>query len=303
MGFRERHRIPDLGVGVGFRVPHYAKVLGERPPMDWFEVISENFMVEGGKPLENLAALCASYRVVPHGVSLSIGGSAPLSTTYMDKLQKVLDRIAPPWFSDHLCWGGTASLNAHELLPLPMNADVVRHVVERIKRVQDRFGVPFALENVSSYMAFQASSMQEFEFVCEIAEKSDCGLLFDVNNIYVSYRNHGTDPMAYVDAIPKDRVVQMHLAGHTEKDRYVLDTHAGHVREEVWDLYRRAVERLGAVSTLIEWDDDIPAWEVLSDEAAKARALRDQILGEHPREKNPVTGVIAVAASAVSRAQ
>lgn len=280
MGFRERHRIPDLGVGVGFRLPHYAKVLGETPPMDWFEVISENFMAEGGKPLENLTALLASYRVVPHGVSLSIGGTAPLSTLYLDRLQKVLDRIAPPWFSDHLCWGGTASLNAHELLPLPMSAEVVRHVVERIKRVQDRFGVPFALENVSSYMTFQASTMQEVDFVCEVAEKSDSGILFDVNNVYVSHRNHGIDPEAYVDAIPVDRVVQIHLAGHTDKEKYVLDTHSGHVRDEVWELYRRAIGRLGAVSTLIEWDDEIPEWDVLSAEAAKARALRSDVLGK-----------------------
>jgi hypothetical protein len=278
MGFRERHRIPDLGVGVGFRVPHYGTVLADRPPMDWFEVISENFMVDGGKPLQNLDALLQTYRVVPHGVSMSIGGSAPLSEPYLQKLQRVLDRIKPAWFSDHLCWGGTASLNAHELLPLPMNREVVSHVVSRVKEVQDRFNVPFALENVSSYMAFRASTMQEFEFVCEVAEKSDSGILFDVNNIYVSYRNHGTDPVAYIDAIPKDRVVQIHLAGHTEKEKYVLDTHAGHVRDEVWDIYRMAIEKLGAVSTLIEWDDDIPTWDVLSAEAQKARTLRSEVL-------------------------
>jgi uncharacterized protein (UPF0276 family) len=283
MGFRERHRIPDLGVGVGFRVPHYATVLTEKPEMDWFEVISENFLVPGGKPLENLAALAAHYRVVPHGVSMSIGGSAPLSASYLTRLSALLDRLSPPWFSDHLCWGGTASLNAHELLPLPMNASVVSHVVERVKRVQDVIGVPFALENVSSYMTFRASTMQEFEFVCEVAEKSDSGILFDVNNIYVSYRNHGTDPDAYVKAMPADRVVQIHVAGHTEKEKYVLDTHAGHVRDEVWDIYRHAISRLGAVSTLVEWDDDIPTWDVLAAEAAKARRIRAEVLSSDPK--------------------
>jgi uncharacterized protein (UPF0276 family) len=278
MGFRERHKIPDLGVGVGFRVPHYAKILGDHPAMDWFEVISENFMVEGGRPLANLDALRAHYRVVPHGVSLSIGGSAPLDAAYLKRLRALYDRISPPWASDHLCWGGTASLNAHELLPLPMNRDVVAHVVDRVKRVQDAVGVPFALENVSSYMTFRASTMEEHEFVAEVCEKADCGILFDVNNVYVSYRNHGTDPDAYVKAMPKDRVVQIHVAGHTEKEKYVLDTHAGHVRAEVWDLYRQAIARLGAVSTLVEWDDDIPEWDVLSEEAAKARGIRAEVL-------------------------
>jgi uncharacterized protein (UPF0276 family) len=267
-------------------------VLGERPPMDWFEVISENFMVAGGKPLENLDALRSHYPVIPHGVSLSIGGSLPLSEPYMDRLAALLDRLKPPWFSDHLCWGGNTRLHAHELLPLPMNEAVVAHVTDRIKRVQDRFGVPFALENVSSYMTFQASTMQEHEFVAEVAERSDSGILFDVNNVYVSYRNHGTDPVAYVNAMPKDRVVQVHLAGHTEKERYVLDTHAGHVRDEVWELYRLAIGRLGAVSTLIEWDDDIPEWDVLSREADKARTIRAEVLAAQgsPRALTPEQG-------------
>jgi uncharacterized protein (UPF0276 family) len=285
MGFRGRHKIPDLGVGVGFRVPHYAKVLEEQPPMDWFEVISENFMVQGGRPLANLDALRSKYRVVPHGVSLSIGGSAPLDQDYLKRLRALYERLSPPWASDHLCWGGTASLNAHELLPLPMNREVVAHVVERVKRVQDAVRVPFALENVSSYMTFNASTMHEFEFVAEVAEKSDSGILFDVNNVYVSYRNHGTDPDAYVKAMPKDRVVQIHVAGHTEKEKYVLDTHAGHVRDEVWDIYRHAIARLGAVSTLVEWDDEIPEWEVLSTEADKARTIRAAVLASATPEK------------------
>ena len=226
MGFRERHHIPDLGVGVGFRVPHYARVLEDRPAMDWFEVISENFMGPGGRPLANLRRLIDGYPVVMHGVSLSIGGSSPLDDAYLARLKWLAGIVRPPWLSDHLCWGGTASLHAHELLPLPQNMATALHVVERVKRVRDTLDVPFALENVSSYMAFRESDMPEWAFVAEIAERADCGILLDVNNIYVSSRNHDIDPIAYIDAIPPDRVVQIHLAGHTEKGAYVLDTHA-----------------------------------------------------------------------------
>jgi uncharacterized protein (UPF0276 family) len=294
MGYRQRHRIPDLGIGVGFRIPHYETILEPRPPMagepegagrgrlgvDWFEVISENFLVAGGKPLANLDRLRAMYPVVNHGVSLSIGAAAPLDTGYLARLKALVRRIDPPWCSDHLCWGGTSRVAIHDLLPLPQTKSVVAHVVERVKRVQGTLEKPFALENVSSYLAYQGSTMTEWDFLAEVAEKADCGILFDVNNVYVSSRNHGFDPSAYVDAIPVDRVVQMHLAGHTDKGDYVLDTHSDHVRSEVWSLYERAVARLGAVSTLIEWDEDIPAWDVLAEEARKARELRDRVLRE-----------------------
>jgi uncharacterized protein (UPF0276 family) len=266
-------------VGVGFRIPHYPTILETTPPMDWFEVISENFMVRGGRPLENLEKLRASYPVVNHGVSLSIGASAPIDTEYLTRLKALVERIDPPWCSDHLCWGGTSRVTLHDLLPLPHTRAVVRHVVERVKRVQGTLEKPFALENVSSYLAYQASTMTEWELLGEIAEKADCGILFDVNNVYVSARNHGFDPDAYVDAMPADRVVQMHLAGHTDKGAYVLDTHSDFVRDEVWALYERAVKRCGAVSTLVEWDEDIPEWSVLSDEARKARDVRDAVLG------------------------
>jgi uncharacterized protein (UPF0276 family) len=278
VGYRQKHNIPDLGVGVGFRIPHYAHVLGEKPAMDWFEVISENFMVAGGRPLDNLDRLLASYRVVPHGVSMSIGASSPLDAGYLARLKALLARINPPWCSDHLCWGQTSKVVLHDLLPLPQTKAVVDHVVERVKRVQGELEVPFALENVSSYLTYADSTMTEWELVSEIAEKADCGLLFDVNNIYVSSRNHGFDPNAYVDAIPADRVVQIHVAGHTDKGKYVLDTHSDFVRDEVWALYRRAIARVGAVSTLVEWDEDIPSWDVLSEEAAKARTARDEVL-------------------------
>jgi hypothetical protein len=278
VGFRQRHKIPDLGVGVGFRVPHYAKVLEERPPMDWFEVISENFMVAGGTPVKNLERLLDAYPVVNHGVSLSVGSNAPLDRDYLRRLKALVRKIDPPWCSDHLCWSGTARVNVHDLLPLPHTTEAAEHVAERIRQVQDFLEVPFAIENVSSYLTYTSSTMTEWEMLVEVAERADCGIMFDVNNVFVSSYNHGFDPNLYVDAIPVDRVVQMHLAGHTDKGKYLLDTHSDHVRAEVWTLYERAVARLGAVSTLIEWDDDIPAWEVLSAEAAKARELRTRVL-------------------------
>jgi uncharacterized protein (UPF0276 family) len=276
MGFRQRHSIPDLGVGVGFRLPHYAQVLDECPPMDWFEVISENFMVRGGKPLQNLERLCEHYRVIPHGVALSIGQDEPLDDSYLARLKTLVDRISPPWASDHFCWTGSARANLHDLLPLPLTREAVRHVADRVRRVQDLLGRPFALENASSYLSFGSSEMPEWEFVSEVAEKADCGLLLDVNNVFVSAYNHGFDPKAYIDAVPADRVVQMHLAGHTDKGAYLLDTHSDHVRAEVWDLYRRAVRRMGPTSTLIEWDEDIPSWDVLALEASMARTAREE---------------------------
>jgi len=278
VGFRTRHNIVDLGIGVGFRIPHYPHVLGTRPKMDWFEVISENFMVRGGRPLENLEKLLASYRVVNHGVSMSIGAAAPLDLEYLARLKALLGRIKPPWCSDHLCWGQTSTVVLHDLLPLPQTKAVVDHVVERVKRVQGILEVPFALENVSSYLTYKESTMTEWELLGEIAERADCGLLFDVNNVYVSSRNHGFDPKLYVDAVPVDRIVQIHLAGHTDKGKYVLDTHSDHVRAEVWELYRHTIARCGAVSTLIEWDEDIPEWEVLVAEAEQARAVRDEAM-------------------------
>lgn len=276
--YRIKHRIPDLGVGVGFRIPHYARVLEERPAMDWFEIISENFIVEGGRPLENLDRLRAHYPVLPHGVSLAVGSVEPIDDAYLVELKRLLDRINPPWVSDHLCWGRAHGVHLHELLPLPHTREAIAHVVERVKRVQDFLERPLALENVSRYMTFRDDEMPEWEFVSEVAEKADCGLLLDCNNIYVSSRNHDFDPNAYVRAIPAERVVQMHLAGHTDKGKYVLDTHSDHVRDEVWALYRSALARTGPVSTLIEWDDDIPEWDVLAEEAVKARVVRTQAL-------------------------
>jgi hypothetical protein len=287
VGYRERHRIPDLGVGVGFRVPHTAHVLRERPRMDWFEVISENFMVPGGTPARNLEALLDAYRVVNHGVSLGIGGAGDLDWDYLKRLKALVRRIDPPWCSDHLCWGGTSKVTVHDLLPLPHRSDVARHVAQRARQVQDFLEVPFALENVSSYLTYTSSTLTEWEFLVEVAERADCGIMFDVNNVFVSAHNHAFDPNLYVDAVPAHRVVQMHLAGHTDRGKYLLDTHSDHVRSEVWALYERAVGRLGAVSTLIEWDEDIPEWDVLASEASKARDVRARVLGSRPAGAPP----------------
>ena len=274
MGYRDRFQIPDLGVGVGFRAPHHAKVLGETPPMDWFEVISDNYLLEPPIPVSKVERLRDKYRVVPHGVSMSIGSSDPLDRDYLARLKRFVRRIDAPWCSDHLCWTGVDGVVINDLLPMPYTKEAIAHVVERVKHVQSTLEVPFAIENVSSYMTYRASTMTEWEFLGEIAERADCGILFDVNNVFVSAHNHGFDANEYVDAMPVDRVVQVHLAGHTNKGKYLLDTHSDHVRGEVWALYRRTLRRVGRVSTLIEWDEDIPEWDVLAAEAEKARDVR-----------------------------
>ncbi len=284
MGYRERHAIPDLGVGVGLRSPHVAHVLRERPPMDWFEIVSENYFAEGGVQRANLDEVRAHYRLVPHGVSLSIGGTDPLDPDYLERLHLLTTRIGAPWCSDHLCWTGVGAVDAHDLFPIPYTQETLAHVVERVRRVQGELQIPFALENASSYMEFGESTMPEAEFIAELVERADCGLLLDVNNVFVSAYNHGFDANAYIDAMPSDRVLQIHLAGHTDKGTYLLDTHSDHVRADVWDLYRRAVRRCGSVTTLVEWDEKIPSWDVLAKEAAMARAVRDEALGPQLKE-------------------
>jgi uncharacterized protein (UPF0276 family) len=279
MGYRERYAIPDLGVGVGFRPPHAPHVLREHPTMDWLEIISENYFAEGGIQRAHLEALRGAYRIVPHGVSLSIGGTDPLDHDYVKQLQSLVKRIDAPWCSDHLCWTGAGRVDVHDLLPLPLTRETLQHVVERVKRVQGELGIPLALENVSSYLEFRESAIPEHEFLAELAELADCGLLLDVNNVFVSAYNHDFDAQEYIDAIPADRVVQMHLAGHTDKGAYLLDSHSDHVRAEVWELYRRALRRCGPTSTLIEWDENIPSWNVLAAEASKARVVRDGVFG------------------------
>lgn len=274
---RMRLGLPDLGVGVGLRIPHYRHILEHRPHVDWFEIISENFMVAGGLPIANLERFLQSYRLVQHGVSLSIGSTDPLDFAYLRRLKALIGKVRSPWVSDHLCWTGAHGINLHDLLPLPYTEEVVRHVAARARVVQDFLEVRLALENVSSYLTFTASRMTEWEFLSAVAEEADCGILLDVNNIYVSSYNHGFDPNAYVDGVPHHRVVQIHLAGHANHGKYIIDTHGDHVIDAVWALYRRAIGHTGDVSTLIEWDDDIPPFEVLAAEAEKARAIRKEV--------------------------
>ncbi len=284
MTHRSRFDVPDLGVGVGLRVPHYRHILDHRPPMDFFEVISENFMGEGGKPLYHLDGVLESYPVIQHGVSLSIGGPDPLNREYLERLKRLVRRVKPAWVSDHFCWCGAGGAHLHDLLPLPYTEEAVQRVAERARMVQDFLEVPFGLENASSYLAYNQSTMTEWEFVTEVTERADCGLMFDVNNVFVSAYNHGFDALEFVRSVPHDRILQIHLAGHDNLGRYIIDTHRGPLIEPVLALYQETIRLAGPVSTLIEWDDDIPEFPVLAEEAHKVRRLREAALVAEPLE-------------------
>ncbi len=273
-----RWNLPDLGVGVGLRTVHFSHILSRRPPVDWFEVLSENFMDTAGRPLYVLDQIVERYPVALHGVSLSIGSTDPLDRDYLRKLKDLAARTRAHWVSDHLCWTGVLGRNVHDLLPMPYTEEALRHTVARARVVSDILERPLVLENPSSYVEFAASSMPEWEFLARLATEADCGLLLDVNNVYVSAFNHGFDPRLYVDALPADRIVQYHLAGHTHKGTHIIDTHSDHAVPEVWDLYARSVRRTGNVSSLYEWDEDIPDFETVHAEARKAGAYRDTVL-------------------------
>jgi uncharacterized protein len=276
----EGHSRPAfLGHGVGLRRDHFERVLSGPAGVDWFEAISENFMVEGGRPLDVLTRIRERYPIVLHGVSLSIGSTDPLDEPYLDRLDALAKRFQPAWISDHLCWTGVGGRQAHDLLPLPYTEQALDHVAARVLRVQERLGRPIALENVSSYVAYRHSTMPEWEFLAEVARRSGCGILLDINNIYVSARNHGFDPHAYLEGIPPGKVWQFHLAGHSDKGAYLLDTHDHAIIDEVWALYRAAVLKYGPVSSLIEWDDRIPSFERLEDESRRARTIQEDLLG------------------------
>lgn len=261
-----------VGHGIGLRSQHYGRFLDERPKVDWLEVISENFLVAGGRPRAVLEKVRRDYPLALHGVSLSVGGSDALDSKYLDALAALEREVEPALVSDHLCWGSSGGHYAHDLLPLPYTEEALAHVAQRVEAVQERLGRSLALENVSSYLTFQSSTMSEWDFLSELARRTGCGILLDVNNVYVSARNHGFDPDAYLAGIPKDAVRQIHLAGHTDHGDYVIDTHEGRVVEAVWALYRRAVQRFGEVPTLIEWDEAIPPLEEVLAECERARA-------------------------------
>lgn len=269
-----RFGVPDLGVGVGLRIPHYSHLDEHLPAMDWFEVISENFMGDGGSPRYWLDRFRERYPIVQHGVSMSIGSDEDEEHTR--RLLALAERTRSPWVSDHLCFTSAGGVNSHDLLPLPRTREVLEHVVERCKRIAGQLQVPFALENPSSYLDWRASEIPEPEFLAEVAERADVGLLLDVNNVFVSSVNHGFDPADWLAALPMDRVVQIHLAGHSVREGYRLDTHDAPVCDEVWSLYRQVIERVGPIPTLVEWDDQFPTWERLAEEAAAARTIRDE---------------------------
>ena len=270
-------RRPFLGFGLGLRPEHYLEVLESRPAVDWFEIISENYLVDGGKPLHYLDRIREHYPMVMHGVSLSIGGSDPLDAEYLAGLKRLAGRVEPAWISDHLCWTGIGGRNLHDLLPLPYTEEAVAHVAERVARVQDCLDRQILLENVSSYVTYTDSRVSEWEFLSAVAERADCWILLDVNNVYVSAHNHGFDPLAYLDGVPSERVRQIHLAGHSHNGSLIIDTHDHPVPNPVWDLYVEAIARLGPVSTMIERDDDIPPLEVLLEELAQARSLAESV--------------------------
>ena len=270
--------LPHLGHGVGLRTVHYPHVLDRTARVDWFEVISENFMIAGGRPLQILEKARELAPVVLHGVSLNIGGTDPLRQDYLAELQSLIRRFAPAWVSDHLCWGAVGGRFAHDLLPLPYTEEAVRHVAARIRQVQDRLGRRILIENVSSYITYSISSMPEWVFLSAVAEETDCGILLDVNNIYVSAVNHGFSPLEYLSGVSADRVGQIHLAGHSSQGDLLIDTHDHPVPTPVWQLYREAVRRFGAVSTLVEWDDQIPSFDELIAEANRAREIESEVL-------------------------
>jgi uncharacterized protein (UPF0276 family) len=269
-----RFGIPDLGIGIGLRSSHFGEILSRWPALDWFEVLSENYIDTGGRPLWVLDRVAERYPVALHGVSLSVGSTDPLNRDYLRQLKALAARTRARWVSDHLCWTGVLGRNTHDLLPLPYDEPTLRHVVSRVRQVQDVLERPLALENPSSYVAFASSTMSEWEFLARLAEEADCALLLDVNNVYVSAFNHGFDPEAYVDAIPPHRVVQYHLAGHTNKGTHIVDTHSAPAIDAVWALYARTCQRTGPVSTLFEWDEDIPPLDDVIAEARKAAPLR-----------------------------
>lgn len=268
-----RQRPHSLGFGLGLRAQHYREILDGNPAVDWFEVISENYMIPGGQPLRMLEAIAERYPIVMHGVSLSIASTAPFDQDYLKGLKKLADLIGPRWVSDHLCWTGVHGVNLHDLLPVPYTEEALVHVTSRINQVQDFLGRRLVIENVSSYIEYECSEMSEWEFVAELAHRADCWLLLDINNVFVSGTNHAFDTNRFLNAIPAERVVQFHLAGHSEGETCLIDTHDQPVCPEVWSLYAKALQRFGPVSTMIERDDNIPPLAELVQELDYARGV------------------------------
>ena len=260
----------DYGIGIGLRIPHYQHIFERKPVVDWFEIISENFMVDGGRPLHVLDQILERYRVVQHGVSMYFGSAEPLNREHLRRLKTLVARTKTPWLTDHLCWGSVDGRYTHDLLPMPYTFEAAEVTARKIREARDYLEVPIAVENVSSYAEFHVSEMTEWEFLNEVVERADCGVLLDVNTIYVSSQNHSFDPREYVNAVDPARVAQIHIAGHSKYEKYILDTHDHPVIDPVWSLYEIAVRRAGRTATLLEWDDHIPSFDEVHAEARKA---------------------------------
>src|SRR3954453_21241114 len=260
----------DFGVGIGLRIPHYNHIFEKKPVVDWFEIISENYMVEGGRQLQVLDQILERYRVVQHGVSMYFGSAEPLNREHLRRLKKLVRRTNTPWLSDHLCWGSVDGSYSHDLLPMPYTFEAAKKTAQKIREARDFLEVPVVVENVSSYAEFHASEMTEWEFLSEVVEDADCGILLDVNNIYVSSQNHSFDPFDYLNQVPHERVGQIHIAGHSKFEKYILDTHDHPVLDPVWQLYAHATRLAARPATLLQWDHLIPSFDEVQHEALKA---------------------------------
>ncbi len=273
----ESNDLSYLGFGLGLRTDHYQDIIDQKPAIDWFEIITENYLVPGGKPLYYLDQIKENYPIVMHGVSMSLGSTDPLDKNYLQQVKELANRVNAHWISDHLCWTGVSQKNMHDLLPLPCTEEALKHVVSKIKQAQDFLGRQILIENASTYITFTSSQMTEWDFIREMTHQADCLLLLDINNIYVSAFNHGFNPEDYLAGIPKNRVQQFHLAGHTNNGDHIIDTHDHPVISPVWDLYAKALEIFGKVSTMIERDDHIPALPVLLNELEHAKNIAKEV--------------------------
>lgn len=278
--YKSIQKMPFLGFGLGLRPDYYEEILLQKPSLDWLEIVTENYLIPGGKPLYYLDKIREHYPMVMHGVSLSLGSSDPLDIDYLHQLKNLVARVEPQWISDHLCWTGVNGINVHDLLPVPYTREVVCHIVSRIQQVQEFLQRPILIENVSSYLTYKQSEMVEWEFILEIVKQSGCYILLDVNNVYVSSVNHQFNPLDYVQAMPVERVAQIHLAGHSNHGDYIIDTHDAPVTQAVWDLYAATVQHLGYVSTMIERDDNMPPLTELLAEINQARCIAKSVLCE-----------------------
>jgi hypothetical protein len=270
----------DLGIGIGLRVPHYHHILTRKPVVDWFEIISENYMCDGGRPLQVLDQILEQYKTIQHGVSMYFGSTDRVNREHLKRLKRLAERTKTPFLSDHLCWGSIDGTYTHDLLPMPYTFAAAKITAEHVREVQDHVGVPVCVENVSSYAEFHESEMTEWQFLSEVVEQADCGILLDVNNIYVSSKNHSFDPYDYLNNVPHERVGQIHIAGHSNYEKYILDTHDHPVLDPVWKLYAHAIRLCGPTNTLLEWDAHIPSFDQVHEEALKANRFIKQVMRE-----------------------